>query len=147
MTTAAIFRLDQVLDPGGEVRAHRRSPCSDYRGRVSSPFETDPVVGRAALLARYRELVLAELPRRARELGWPVREDHCFGRIVLDGAVGGCWYDVLDRRRSPAFAQLDDAQLARAVKLAERMVAEGEPLVRELDARSLAWRGKTPKRQ
>ena len=103
--------------------------------------------GRAALLARYRELVLAELPRRARELGWPVTEDHCFGRIVLDGAVGGRWYDVLDRRRSPAFEQLDDEQRARAVDLAERMMTDGEPLVRELDARSLTWRGKPPKRR
>ncbi len=104
----------------------------------SSPRET--------LLARYRELVLHELPRRAREGRWVVTNDHCFGRIVLDHAVGGRWYDVLDRRRSPAFAQLDDEQLARAVDLAERMLAEGDPLVRELDARSLHWRGKLPKR-
>jgi hypothetical protein len=108
---------------------------------------TGAVAGRAALLARYRELVLAELPRRAREQGWPVTEDHCFGRIVLDGAVGGRWYDVLDRRRSPAFEQLDDGQLARAVELAERMLAEGVPLVLDLDARSLTWRGKRPKRR
>lgn len=97
---------------------------------------------RDELLARYRELVLHELPRRARAGRWVVTADHCFGRIVLDAAVGGCWYDVLDRRRSPAFAQLDDAQLAAAVDLAERMVVEGDPLVREADARSLAWRGK-----
>lgn len=101
---------------------------------------------RDRLLARYRELVLGELPRRAREGGWVVTADHCFGRIVLDHAVGGRWYDVLDRRRSPAFAQLDDAQLAAAVALAERVLADGDPLLRELDARSLAWRGKPPKR-
>ena len=101
---------------------------------------------RAALLARYRELVLEQLPARARAEGWVVRADHCFGRIVLDHAVGGRWYDVLDRRRSPAFAQLDDARLAAAVELAERMAAEGDPLVRRLDAQSLAWRGKPAKR-
>ncbi len=67
------------------------------------------------------------------------------GRIVLDAAVGGCWYDVLDRRRSPAFGQLDDGQLATAVRLAERIAVEGDPLVRELDARSLLWRAKPPK--
>jgi proline racemase len=75
-----------------------------------------------------------------------VTSDHCFGRIVLDHAVGGRWYDVLDRRRSPAFEQLDDDRLAAAVALAERMLVEGDPLVRVLDARSLAWRGKPPKR-
>ena len=100
---------------------------------------------RAALLARYRALVLDELPRRARAGRWAVTADHCFGRIVLDTVVGGRWYDVLDRRRSPAFAQLDDEQLADAVALAERLLAEGDPLLRELDAQSLAWRGKRPK--
>ena len=101
---------------------------------------------REQLLARYRELVLTELPRRARAGRWVVTADHCFGRIVLDHAVGGRWYDVLDRRRSPAFVQLDDGQLARAVDLAEQVLTEGDPLLRELDAQSLAWRGKPPKR-
>ncbi|MGY1700278.1 hypothetical protein [Geodermatophilus sp. SYSU D00766] len=96
---------------------------------------------RADLEARYRELVLRELPRRARAGRWVVTNDHCFGRIVLDHAVGGRWYDVLDRRRSPVFAQLSDEQLAGAVALAERVLAEGDPLLRELDAQSLTWRG------
>lgn len=101
---------------------------------------------RDALLARYRELVLHELPRRARAERWVVTDDHCFGRIVLDHAVGGCWYDHLDRRRSPAFAQLDDGRLAAAVGLADRIAVEGDPLLRELDERSLAWRGRPSKR-
>lgn len=101
---------------------------------------------RADLLARYRELVLDELPRRARAGNWVVTRDHCFGRIVLDSTVGGRWYDVLDRRRSPAFAQLTDDQLAAAVALAERILAQGDALLRELDAQSLVWRGKSPKR-
>ena len=100
---------------------------------------------RAALLARYRELVLHDLPTRARAERWVVTADHCFGRIVLDHAVGRRWYDVLDRRRSPAFAQLDDDRLRAAVALAERIAAEGDPLLRELDAQSLAWRGKPAK--
>ena len=101
---------------------------------------------REQLLARYRALVLEELPGRARREGWVVTADHCFGRIVLDHAVGGRWYDVLDRRRSPAFTQLDDEQLRAAVTLAERMAVAGDPLVRALDAESLAWRGKPAKR-
>lgn len=103
---------------------------------------------RETLLRRYRELVLDELPRRARAGRWTVVNDHCFGRIVLDNTLGGCWYDVLGRRsdRRPAFARLDDAHLTAAVALAERIAAEGDPLLRELDARSLAWRGKPAKR-
>ncbi|MCU1691393.1 MAG: hypothetical protein JWM64_484 [Frankiales bacterium] len=93
----------------------------------------------------YLRLVKERLPARAREQRWVLRLDHCFGRVLLDHAVGGCWYDALDRRR-PAYRQLDDAQLAGAVALGERLLQEGDPLLRELDARSLAWRGKPPKR-
>ncbi len=99
---------------------------------------------REELLARYRALVLVELPRRAREQRWVVTADHCFGRIVLDHAVGACWYDVLDRRRSPAFTQLTDVQLERAVAAAELMASDGDPVVRTLNDQSLRWRGKTP---
>jgi hypothetical protein len=50
---------------------------------------------------------------------------------------------VADRDRLPsAFAQLDDARLAAAVALAEAIAAEGDPLLRRLDAQSLVWRGK-----
>jgi len=100
---------------------------------------------RARLTARYRALVQVELPGRAATDGWVLRADHCFGRVLLDHAVGARWYDVLDRRRT-AFTQLDDAQLAGAVALGERLLVEGDPLLRELDARSLAWRGKPPRR-
>ena len=96
-------------------------------------------------LARYRELVEDELPSAAAAHSWVLRANHCFGRILLDDAVGRCWYDVLDRRRGAAYRQLDDAQLAHAVARGERLLVEGDPLVRELDDRSLRWRGKAPK--
>jgi hypothetical protein len=99
------------------------------------------VEDRARLLARYRELVLTELPTRARREGWTVTADHCFGRIVLDHAVGRCWYEVLDRQGPPAFTQLDDERLRVAVELAERIEAEGDPLLRRLNDQSLRWRG------
>jgi hypothetical protein len=95
-------------------------------------------------VARYRALVRDELPAAARAGGWVLREDHCFGRVLLDHAVGGCWYDVLDRRRT-AFLQLTDEQLTHAVALGERLLVEGDPLLRRLDERSLAWRGKPGK--
>ena len=101
---------------------------------------------RAALEHRYLALVREELPAAARAGGWVLRLDHCFGRVLLDDAVGGCWYDVLDRRRA-AFRQLDDEQLAGAVSLGERLLEEGDPLLRRLDDQSLRWRGKAPKRQ
>jgi hypothetical protein len=96
---------------------------------------------RADLVSRYRQLVLRELPRRGAAERWVVRADHCFGRIVLDHAVGRCWYEVLDRRGPPAFTQLDDERLRAAVELAERIEVEGDPLLRRLNDQSLAWRG------
>ena len=90
-------------------------------------------------------LVRTELPERAAAGGWRLRRDHCFGRVLLDHAVGACWYDVLDRRRT-AFTQLDDQALAGAVAMGERLLVEGDPLLRRLDAQSLAWRGKAPHR-
>lgn len=105
----------------------------------------DPGTDRPALVARYRELVLSELPRRARAGRWVVTADHCFGRIVLDNAVGGCWYGVLGRTGGPAFTRLTDEALARAVEVAESVLTGGDPVLRELDARSLAWRGRPAK--
>lgn len=96
------------------------------------------------LVSRYRQLVLRELPRRGAVEGWVVQSDHCFGRIVLDHTVGRCWYDVLDRTRSPAFAQLNDDQLATAVALAEWIADEGDPVLRRLNDQSLRWRGQPP---
>lgn len=100
---------------------------------------------REALLARYRELVLSELPRRGREEGWAVSVDHCVGRVVLDNTLGGPWRDELPSGRGPAFTRLPPPALERAVALAEQMDAEGADLVAELDARSLAWRGNRAK--
>ena len=99
---------------------------------------------RADLEERYRSLVKRELPVRAERDRWSLRADHCFGRVLLDHAVGSCWYDVLDRRRT-AFTQLDEESLAAAVALGERLLVEGDPLLRVLDAQSLRWRGKPPK--
>lgn len=106
-----------------------------------------PGPDREELLRRYRTLVDDALPAAARRDGWSLRLDHCFGRVLLDDAVGGRWYDHLDRRAGAAYRQLDDEQLAGAVALGERLLVEGDPLLRTLDARSLAWRGKPPKRR
>jgi hypothetical protein len=101
---------------------------------------------RDELLVRYRVLVDDALPAAARDGRWSLRLNHCFGRVLLDDAVGGCWYDHLDRRAGAAYRQLDDDQLAGAVALGERLLTEGDALLRSLDARSLEWRGKAPKR-
>ncbi len=92
------------------------------------------------LQQRYLELTRVELPAAARQHGWPIREDHCFMRVVLDHVFGGCWYDHLDRRLR-AYKQLTDDQLAEAVRLAESMRDGGLDAVAAMNRQSLAWRG------
>ena len=91
------------------------------------------------LRRRYRRLVTTELPRAARAGDdWPVREDHCFARIVLDDVFGDVWYDHVSGR--PAYEHLSTARLRGAIDTAERLLDEGKPLVDELNRQSLAWR-------
>ena len=94
---------------------------------------------RAALEAAWLRLTGATLPGLAHARGWPVHADHCFQRILLDHAVGGCWYDHVARR--PAYKHLDDARLTAAVALGERL-AVGRADLAALNRQSLAWRRK-----
>ncbi len=92
------------------------------------------------LRAAYVRRVTEELPRAARRAGdWPIREDHCFGRVVLDNVFGDAWYDHVDGR--PAYEHLSRDELTAAVDLAERMLEAGRPAVEELNRNSLRWRG------
>ncbi|MFK7765285.1 MAG: hypothetical protein AB8B62_18625 [Roseobacter sp.] len=69
---------------------------------------------------------------------WPVRNDHCFQRIVLDTVCGGVWYDHLNR---PAYKNLTFQQVEQAVRLCDQIIAGNADLV-ALNAQSLVWRGK-----
>ena len=93
---------------------------------------------RAALEARWLELTRVILPGLAGPRDWPVRADHCFQRILLDHAVGGCWYDQVAGR--PAYRHLDAQRLTAAIALGEA-VAAGSASLHALNTQSLAWRG------
>ena len=92
------------------------------------------------LVDAYLHLTKKILPSLARINGqdWPVREDHCFQRIVLDTICGNVWYKHLDR---PAYKNLTYDQVYRAVSLC-REIAEGHADLRQLNNQSLIWRGK-----
>ena len=93
------------------------------------------------LIATYMNLTKKVLPLLAGsdEHNWPIREDHCFQRIVLDTICGGVWYDYLSR---PAYKHLTNDQARRAVKLCQD-IAEGRANLDQLNQQSLAWRGKS----
>ena len=92
------------------------------------------------LIATYMHLTKEVLPSMARSdrTNWPVSEDHCFQRIVLDNVCGGVWYEHLDR---PAYKHLTKDQAKRAVKLC-RGIIEGREDLRQMNQQSLMWRGK-----
>lgn len=91
-------------------------------------------------IERYQDLTKVTLPRLARDPArrWPVRNDHCFQRIVLDTVCGGVWYDHIAR---PAYAHLTPQQARHAVLLCEGIIA-GDVDLAALNRQSLRWRGK-----
>ncbi|MEM1010981.1 MAG: hypothetical protein AAGI46_02030 [Planctomycetota bacterium] len=100
---------------------------------------------RPALEAAWLDLTRDRLPKLAAEAGdWPIRFDHCFMRVCLDHAVGGCWYDHIDRKKGPAYRVASDEVLARAVSVARRIETGGKEALEPLNRQSLVWRGKLP---
>ena len=100
-----------------------------------------PAQPRAAdLVSRYMLLTKEIMPNLARtsHMHWPVRNDHCFQRIVLDAVCGGVWYDHLLR---PAHKNLTQELAANAVDLCNDIISGDTDLV-VLNRQSLKWRGK-----
>ena len=71
---------------------------------------------------------------------WPIRLDHCFARVILDAVCGAPWRQVV---AAPAWRHLSPAQLARAIDLADAVLA-GKADLERLNLASLDLRGKRP---
>ena len=95
----------------------------------------------ADLVSRYIVLTKEVMPHLARtsHKHWPVSNDHCFQRIILDAVCGGVWYEYLPR---PAYKNLTHDQAANAVKLCNDIISGDADLI-ILNKQSLQWRGKT----
>ncbi len=91
-----------------------------------------------ALVARWLDLTRRQLPQAAALHRWPIRLDHCFMRVCLDVAYGRPWHEAIGR---PAIRHAAPADLARAVSVAEGLLARPETLA-ALNAASLRMRGK-----
>ena len=91
---------------------------TDYLQVRPVPFEA--LKSHRQLLERWYLLLTREkLPQQAQVEQWPIQEDHCLQRMVLD-----------------------DLQLGQSLQLLSRMEREGEPLVAALNVSSLTFRGK-----
>ena len=95
----------------------------------------------AGLRARWRDLVDNRLPARARDFGraWPVSQNHCFARILLDAVCGRPWRETI---AAPAWRRASSEQLRAAIELGER-VLEGEADLFVLIEASLRLWGRT----
>jgi len=69
---------------------------------------------------------------------WPVVNDHCFQRIVLDNICQGVWYNFIEK---PAYKNLTHQQASEAVALCISIV-QGEVDLHHLNHNSLVWRKK-----
>jgi len=97
------------------------------------------------LQERWNTLYKTTLPKLAKskdpvQQHWPVVLDHCFGRIILDNAVGVTqpWAKVI---KSPAYKNMSVRQLEDAIMLGES-IAVGEANLEELNHKSLELREK-----
>lgn len=95
---------------------------------------------------RYLELINRVLPSLAGQREFPVKYNHCFGRIILDNLFGCCWYKVLARRQS-AYKQLSEEQLEKAIAIAEAMITQPNKYIHQLNQNSLRWRQKLSQTQ
>ena len=105
--------------------------------------EINDLKDRRDLINKYLYLTREVLPSlaRSKRTTWPVRNDHCFQRIVLDNLCGGVWYNYLDR---PAYKHLTNEQAKRAIDLC-CLIEDGRADIHALNNQSLIWRGKRPR--
>ncbi len=90
-----------------------------------------------ALRSEWLDLMRRRLPEAARSHpDWPISQDHCFGRVILDAVCQRPWREILP---APAWRHLSEAQLNEAIRLGEAILA-GEANLEALNTRSLRMR-------
>ena len=77
------------------------------------------------LVDTYKKLVNITLPAT---YTFPVRYNHCFGRIILDWLFQDCWYHHLHRNK-PAFSQLNEQQLQSAISRMNEWIKDQQLLM------------------
>jgi hypothetical protein len=100
---------------------------------------------RAMAIASYLEFTTTLLPTMAKAANklntWPIHNDHCFQRVVLDTICQAPWYDVIP---SPAYKNLSLEQARAATALCEK-IANKQVCLATLNNKSKAWRNKQAK--
>lgn len=78
------------------------------------------------------------LPQIALKPGcnWPIQENHCFQRVILDNLFNGVWQTHLS---SPAYKNMSINQLKSAINTCENIRA-GSVSIYKLNQQSIDWR-------
>ena len=90
------------------------------------------------LVKKYLHLTQTVLPDIARKKNWPIHNDHCFQRVVLDTVCQCSWYEKIP---SPAYKHLSYQQALAAVNLCEQIMNNDVNLT-ALNAASKRYRRK-----
>ncbi|WP_186827120.1 hypothetical protein [Shimia ponticola] len=106
-------------------------------GRTTVSDKPEAVDARRAAIDTYLELTRTTLPAAATSRGnWPIRNDHCFQRVILDQICAGVWYDHIPR---PAYRHMTQEQTEHAAALAQAIL-DGTADLGALNRQSIAWR-------
>ena len=117
----------------------RRQPSPEIPENLSLNKANSPL---EQLRQEYIWLTTIVLPQLATQRNFPVSQDHCFQRIILDNLFGCCWYDAIERSQGAAYRQLTEEQLREAIALAHSIVQLPDDYLHKLNQSSLTWRGK-----
>ncbi|MEM9668041.1 MAG: GCN5-related N-acetyltransferase [Pseudomonadota bacterium] len=114
-------------------------PTPNYQQRdFKELLEPDRRGDISSLRRDWRKLVEEDLPNAARDRHWPVLEDHCFARILLDCTVGQPWRTAI---KPPAWRNASRHVLKDAIDLGKACLS-GEADLTAMNRTSLSMRGK-----
>ena len=99
---------------------------------------------RKQLIELYFHLTKELLPLKAKVYDWPIQDDHCFQRVLLDNLFNGVWYDFLPQKR-PAYQQCSNFELGHLVYDALTLYYGNRRLVTSWNEKSLSFRKKEKK--
>jgi hypothetical protein len=105
------------------------------------PLPTHRILSAATLFRQeYLFLTNEVLPDLGLENGWPVHENHCFQRILLDHLFQDCWYRHIQKGPTPAYRQLNLRQLGHLLRSTHQMCWMTRAEVVQQNQQSLHWR-------
>ncbi|MEL7543013.1 MAG: hypothetical protein AAGJ70_04490 [Pseudomonadota bacterium] len=130
----ALSRIETIVLEGNSIA----NAQFDYNSLPDPPSLVQETEQQEWLRDRWRRLVDADLPRAAPDRLWPISANHCFARVLLDGACGQPWREIIT---PPAWRNAPAEILTTAILTGERVLS-GEDDLNALNLQSLRMRGK-----